>query len=139
MGGAMSRWILAIAALLLFGCTSKHSNVSPVTYRVTGFDSAQNTWVVDQVDNVAKTQTRYVLVCDFYQWGKHKPASGPTQCDLTVGEQIVPNPLQQRPGEFVDVWPRQDKLSITSGKGGDQVIEQFTIKSATTLPFRNGN
>ena len=112
----MSRWTLAIASLLLFGCTSKHSNVSPVTYRVTGFDSAQNTWVVDQVDNVAKTQTRYLLVCDFYQWGKHKPASDPTQCDLTVGEQIVPNPLQQRPSEFVDVWPRQDKLSITSGK-----------------------
>ena len=124
--------------LLLVGCSSKQASAPPVVYSVVSNDASSNVWVVDAVDHVAKKRIRYFLVCDFYHWANHEAVKGPTACDLTVGEEIAPNPLQNRPGGFLDVWPRQDTLSIPKGTGNDQIIEQFTIRSAKVVPYAAG-
>lgn len=63
------------------------------------------------------------------------PLVDATACDLSVGADIVPNPLQNRPGEFLDVWPNGNALLITNGKGDERVVEQFAIKSAEVMPY----
>lgn len=132
----MLRLSTLLAVACLFGCAAKQATPPPVIYTVTGFDASTNIWIMDRVDASDKTHVQFVLVCDFYKAHSHPTVSGPTACDLTAGERIVPNPLQMRPGEYVDVWPRQDVLSITRGDGKDRVEEQFTIKSAKNLPFQ---
>jgi hypothetical protein len=124
--------------LCLVGCASKQANAPPVLYSVVSNEASSNVWVVDAIDHVAKKRIRYFLVCDFYQWGNHEAVKDPTACDLSVGEEIAPNPLQTRPGDFLDVWARQDTLSITKGTGSEQVVEQFIIRSAKVLPYTTG-
>lgn len=128
---------VALLAILLLsvGCASKQASVPPVVYSVVSNDRPSNVWVVDAIDHVAKKRIRYFLICDFRHWAGHETVKGPTACDLSVGEEIAPNPLRNRLGGFLDVWPRQDTLSITKGTGNDQVIEQFTIQSAKVVPY----
>ena len=124
--------------LCLAGCTSKQASTPPVVYSVISNDSSSNVWVVDAIDHVAKKRIRYFLVCDFYHWASHEIVKGPTACDLSVGEEIAPNPFQNRPGGFLDVWARQDILSIIKGSGNEQVVEQFTIQSAKVVSYAAG-
>ena len=131
-GYYMLRWSMLLVLAFLFGCASKRSPAPTVVYSVTGYDASSNTWVLDRTDASDKTHTEFVLACDFYKVASNPEVTGPTACDLTVGEHIVPNPLQSHPGEFIDVWPRQNVLSITRGVGNDQIVEQFKIKSAKT-------
>ncbi|WP_457097886.1 hypothetical protein [Lysobacter sp. P5_B9] len=128
---------LPILAMLLVGC-AKHSEPPTFVYVVTGFTASSGEWVVDQIDRAANKRTRFTLVCDFYHSGKNQIVPGTNSCDLTAGETIVPNPLGQQPGEFVDVWPRGDKLSITRGDGDSRVLEQFTVKSARAIAYAGG-
>jgi hypothetical protein len=129
--------LVPLVALLLLGCT-KQSDAPSVVYSVAGFTDTTNEWVVDQVDRVASKRTRFTLVCDFYHQGKAQIVSGPAACDLTPGQTITPNPLGRSPGEFLDVWPRGDKFSITRGSGDNRVIEQFTVKSARAVAYSGG-
>ena len=109
-----------------------------MVYSIVSNDASSNVWVVDAIDHVAKKRIRYFLVCDFYHWGTHEPVKGPTACDLSVGEEITPNPFENRPGGFLDVWARQGVLSITKGTGSERVIEQFNIQSAKVVPYARG-
>ena len=129
--------LLVLLAFLTSGCT-KPPEVPAFVYVVTGFTASTQEWVVDQIDRIAKKRIRFTLVCDFYHLDKKQIDSGTDACDLTVGETIVPNPFGQKPAPFLDVWPRGDKLSITSGDGDNRVIEQFTVKSARAVAYTGG-
>ncbi|MBN8924372.1 MAG: hypothetical protein J0I96_14945 [Rhodanobacter sp.] len=133
------RWALILFLLFLVGCSFRQPDVPSVVYAVVENDSSSNTWVVDAIDRVEKKRIRYVHVCDFYRWGNHEAVAGPTACDLSVGDEIAPNPFQRRPGGFLDVWPRGNTLSITRGQGDDRVVEQFSIKSAKVMPYTSGS
>ena len=129
--------LLPLLALLSLGC-AKQSVAPSVVYSVAAFTDSTNEWAVDKIDRVASKRTRFTLVCDFYHQGKAPIVSGPDACDLTPGETITPNPLGRSPGEFLDVWPRGEKFSITRGNGDDRVIEQFTVKSARAVAYSGG-
>ena len=129
------RVVIISMLLCLVGCASNQPSAPPVVYSVNSNDTSSNVWVVDAIDHVAKKRVRYFLVCDFYHWGNREIVKGPTACDLSVGEEIAPNPFQTRPGGFLDIWVRQGILSITKGTGSEQVVEQFTIQSAKVLPY----
>lgn len=128
----------ALLALCLVGCAPEQASGPPVVYSVISNDAASNVLVLEAVDHAARKRIRYSVVCDFYRWGNREADKGPTACDLSVGDEIAPNPFQTRAGGFLDVWVRQDVLSITKGSGSEQVIEQFSIKSAKVVPYADG-
>lgn len=129
--------------LLLASCSSGQSGGQAVVYSVTAYDSARNIWTVEKIDRAKAQRTKFVLACDYYQWGKHKPATGPTQCDLSVGDEITPTDLSKpHQGSTVLVWqsssPSGSKLVISrSGKDGE-VMEQFSVLSANAASIANG-
>jgi hypothetical protein len=125
----LSKTLLAFIVLVgaLDGCKTKEPPVD--AWYVVDMHNSQ--WTVIHTDHSKHQQFRYVVTCNWYQWGDRE--SVPGDCDLPVGKILVWNGLPDKPSNFVDVWiSGGDTLFITEGNGNDRVSQSFKIQSAST-------
>lgn len=126
------RWhktLLLVPAVvsILGGCKSERRPVD--AWYV--LDMRNSHWTLVHTDHTRHQQFRYVVMCDWYQWGDHELV--PRDCDLPVGKILVWNGLPDKPSNFVDIWVSGgDHLFITEGDGADRVSQGFTIQIAST-------
>ncbi len=128
----MRRWLKTLplvpaAVSILWGCKSGRPTVD--AWYV--LDMRNSHWTLVHTDHTRNQQIRYVVRCNWYQWGDRETVPG--DCDLPVGKILVWNGLPDKPSNFVDIWiAGGDYLFITEGSGGDRVSQGFTIQSAST-------
>jgi len=119
--------LVAALVSIFSGCKSRQPPVD-AWYVLEMRDSH---WTLVHTDHTRHQQFRYVVTCDWYQWGDRETVPG--DCDLPVGKILVWNGLPDKPSNFVDIWiSGGDYLFITEGSGGDRVSQSFSIQSAST-------
>lgn len=128
--------IISFVFIFQLGCKHKQK---PEGYRVVGYDAATQQWTLLRTGTFnGEYQTkRLIVVCAFYQWGKHEAVKGADACHLQVGRLIVPNPLPSpdKRSEFLDVYEMPtETLAITEGNGDDRVEQQFSILRYEVVP-----
>lgn len=123
--------IIFLPPLFQLACTA---NQEPVEfYQIISHEAYSGEWVIIRENKQEHSRVKITAVCDFYKLANHESVVGPDSCNLIVGQNLVPNRLQTRPGEFLDIWQSGDKLFITKGKGADRIHQQFSIRSAKVL------
>ena len=118
-----------LLAVLLFSCGCK-KKPEIEGYRVVGYDGASSRYTIirNGTFDGKYIVKRLAVRCNFYKWADHEAVSGPTACNLRVGQMLVWNGVPKDPRDFLDIWEMPpDTLVITQGDGPDQVQQQFTI------------
>jgi hypothetical protein len=133
------RSIVIFAASILFLVTGCRKPQEPEGYRVTSYDAATHQWTIIRTGTFDGKflRKRLIVRCTSYKWADKQAVEGPEACHLQVGRLIVPNqiPAQGHDNEFIDVYEMpSETLSISEGRGADEVMQQFDILHYDVLP-----